>query len=162
MAIYYSILARRIPWTEQPGRLWSTGLQSQKRLKQLSMHAGTLINKNDKRNVILSSQFNLIDKIFPLGYLVSPAEFHFIWNFLLWLTNWEGLFEGQLVIWYTCIFNYHQNKIYLVVLIKKTKPLKFLDLFLLWSTSLICLKVHISINVFLLCTAELLEARSQF
>ena len=90
MAIDYSILAQRIPWTEQPGRLWSTGLQSQTQLKRRSMHAGPLINKNDNVEMLfLSSQFNLIDKIFPLGYLVCPAEFHFIKNFLFWLTNCE-------------------------------------------------------------------------
>ena len=27
MAIHSSILAWRIPWTEEPGRLWSIGLQ---------------------------------------------------------------------------------------------------------------------------------------
>ena len=39
MATYSSILAWRIPWTEEPGRLQSIGLQSQTRLKRLSMHA---------------------------------------------------------------------------------------------------------------------------
>ena len=32
MAIHCSILAWRIPWSEEPGRLQSTGLQSQTRL----------------------------------------------------------------------------------------------------------------------------------
>ena len=27
MAVHSRILAWRIPWTEEPGRLWSTGLQ---------------------------------------------------------------------------------------------------------------------------------------
>ena len=36
MATHCSILAWRIPWTEEPGGLLSTGLQSQTRLKQLS------------------------------------------------------------------------------------------------------------------------------
>ena len=31
-----SILAWRIPWTEEPGGLWSVGSQSQTRLKSLS------------------------------------------------------------------------------------------------------------------------------
>ena len=39
MATYSSILAWRIPWTEEPGELQSIGLQSRTRLKQLSMHA---------------------------------------------------------------------------------------------------------------------------
>ena len=36
MAVHSSILAWRIPWTEEPGKLQSIGLQSQTRLKQLS------------------------------------------------------------------------------------------------------------------------------
>ena len=38
MATYSSIHARRIPRTEEPGWLWSIGLQSRTRLKRLSMH----------------------------------------------------------------------------------------------------------------------------
>ena len=37
MATHSSILAWRIPWTEEPGGLQSTGLQSQIQLKQLSI-----------------------------------------------------------------------------------------------------------------------------
>ena len=40
MATHSSILVWRIPWTEEPGRLWSIGSKSQIRLKQLSMHSG--------------------------------------------------------------------------------------------------------------------------
>ena len=36
MATHSNILAWRISWSEEPGRLWSIGLQSQTRLKQLS------------------------------------------------------------------------------------------------------------------------------
>ena len=36
MATYSSILAWRIPWTEEPGRLQPTGSQSRERLKLLS------------------------------------------------------------------------------------------------------------------------------
>ena len=39
MATLSSILAWRIPWTEEPGGLQSIGSQSWTRLKQLSMHA---------------------------------------------------------------------------------------------------------------------------
>ena len=39
MATHSSILAWRIPRTEEPGRLWSIGLQSQTRLKRLSTHS---------------------------------------------------------------------------------------------------------------------------
>ena len=40
MAAHSSVLAWRIPWTEEPGGLQVLGVsQSQTRLKQLSMHA---------------------------------------------------------------------------------------------------------------------------
>ena len=39
MSTHSSILTWRIPWTEEPGGLQSMGLQSQSRLKRLSMHA---------------------------------------------------------------------------------------------------------------------------
>ena len=39
MASLSSILAYKIPWTEEPGGLPSIGLQSWTRLKQLSTHA---------------------------------------------------------------------------------------------------------------------------
>ena len=39
MATHSSILVWRMPWTEEPGRLQSKGLQRVKLLKQLSTHA---------------------------------------------------------------------------------------------------------------------------
>jgi len=39
MATHSSILAWRIPGTEEPGRLWSIGLQSRTQLNQLSTHS---------------------------------------------------------------------------------------------------------------------------
>ena len=39
MATHYSILAWRIPWTEEPGGLQSMGLLSQTQLNQLSTTA---------------------------------------------------------------------------------------------------------------------------
>ena len=39
MATHSSILAQRIPWTEEPGGLQSTGSHSQTRLNRLSTHA---------------------------------------------------------------------------------------------------------------------------
>jgi len=38
MATHSTILAWRIPWTEEPSELQSMGLQSKTKLKQLSMH----------------------------------------------------------------------------------------------------------------------------
>ena len=39
MPTHSSVLAWRIPWTEEPGELWSIGSQSQTQLKKLSTHA---------------------------------------------------------------------------------------------------------------------------
>ena len=39
MATHSSILAWKIPWTEEPGRQQSTGSQGRTRLKQFSKHA---------------------------------------------------------------------------------------------------------------------------
>ena len=39
MGTHFSILAWRILWTEEPGRIQFTGLQRVRRLKRLSMHA---------------------------------------------------------------------------------------------------------------------------
>ena len=41
MATRFTILAWRIPWTEEPGELQFTDLQSWTELKQLSMHTCT-------------------------------------------------------------------------------------------------------------------------
>ena len=41
MTTHFSILAWRIPWTEEPGGLQSMWLQSQTWLEQFSIHAGT-------------------------------------------------------------------------------------------------------------------------
>ena len=48
MTTHSSILAWRIPWTEEPGGPQSTGPQSQTRLKRLSTQAlgKVLLNKN--------------------------------------------------------------------------------------------------------------------
>ena len=39
MATHFSILARIIPWTEEPGRLQSVGVTESNTTEQLSMHA---------------------------------------------------------------------------------------------------------------------------
>ena len=39
IATHSSVHARRIPWTEEPGRLQSTALQSQTQPRWFSMHA---------------------------------------------------------------------------------------------------------------------------
>ena len=51
MATHSTILAWRIPWTEEAGDLESTVLQSQTQLKPLSMHTcNILIQKESKEN----------------------------------------------------------------------------------------------------------------
>ena len=45
MATHSSLLAWRIPWTEEVGRLWSMGSQSQTGLKQLSTHTRNCLSK---------------------------------------------------------------------------------------------------------------------
>ena len=42
METHSSILVWRIPWTEEPGRLQSTGSQSQTRLKRLSSSSSSI------------------------------------------------------------------------------------------------------------------------
>ena len=55
MATHSSILAQRIPWTEEPGELQFIGSQSRTQLKQLSMpvifHQSTDIHTNTQSSV---------------------------------------------------------------------------------------------------------------
>ena len=55
MATHSSILAWKIPWTGQPGKLWSMGSHSQIPLKWLSTHTCTLhhIHKTQAGKVIV-------------------------------------------------------------------------------------------------------------
>ena len=63
MATHSSILASRIPWTEEPGELQSTGLQSQTQLSDFhSLALGDVTGVNDpqislciSKKLILSS-----------------------------------------------------------------------------------------------------------
>ena len=48
MFTHSSILAWRIPWTEEPGRIQSMGPQSQTRLKRLSTHACKTIRERER------------------------------------------------------------------------------------------------------------------
>ena len=51
MKTHSSILAWRIPWTEEPGGLQSIGLQ-RVRMKQLSMHTETLKQEDDRHDAV--------------------------------------------------------------------------------------------------------------
>ena len=55
MATHSNILAWRIAWTEETGRLWSIGSQkSQARLKRLSTHEQNLKTINRTRTLIFA------------------------------------------------------------------------------------------------------------
>ena len=49
MATHSRILALEIPWTEEPGRLWSTGLQKSDPTERLNHHhrLNTLMTSSD-------------------------------------------------------------------------------------------------------------------
>ena len=53
MAARSSVLAWRIPWTEEPGGLQSVGSQSQTRLKRLSMHILPQLSLNSSHLAVL-------------------------------------------------------------------------------------------------------------
>ena len=65
MATHSSILAWRIPWTEEPDRLQSIGSQSQTQLKLLTMHyhtvPGTLLFHSKRYLWILITLFAWIN-----------------------------------------------------------------------------------------------------
>ena len=48
IATYSSILACKIPWTEEPGMLQSTGSQNLTQLKQLSAHTQSEVSQREK------------------------------------------------------------------------------------------------------------------
>ena len=50
MATHSSILAREIPWTEEPGRLQSIGSQSRTRLRQLRMYTYMVLSRHGDLN----------------------------------------------------------------------------------------------------------------
>ena len=80
MATHSSILAWRIPWTEEPGRLQSIGSKSRTQLKRLSMSACTHIyiiytldsNLHLSYCYILSTHgrgWNLVGNFFPTPWV---------------------------------------------------------------------------------------------
>ena len=71
MATHSSILAWRIPWTGKPGRLQSVGLQSQTRLKWLSMHRHHITKWKHQTSYLCILHQNLI--------LTLTLQISFIW-----------------------------------------------------------------------------------
>ena len=104
MATHSSILAWRIPWTEEPGRLQSMGSQSRTRLKQLSTHACTHTHKNGVLQALtkprccyyqLWSEWPLCswDRAAELLTTASPVTFR---NDLPWLVQTQPLWAACL------------------------------------------------------------------
>ena len=58
MATHSSILAWRIPWTEEPDKLHSIGLQSQTQLKQFIMHACSILYSLHLKIDIVQNDFS--------------------------------------------------------------------------------------------------------
>ena len=51
MATHSSILARKIPWTEEPGRLQSMGSQRVDKTEQLSAHVRACTHTSQKEQI---------------------------------------------------------------------------------------------------------------
>ena len=86
-AIHSTILAWRIPWTEEPGGLKSVGSQSQTRLKQLSTHACCLFTTSQLHPLVIPSPLSKgsssdTNQIF---HHITLLRKHI--NALLWLQN---------------------------------------------------------------------------
>ena len=71
MATLSSILARRIPWTEKPGGLWSIGSKSQTQLKRLSTHP---CNKSPQNFVASNSHLTFLIVSVGLEFRSGPSE----------------------------------------------------------------------------------------
>ena len=52
IATYSSILACKIPWTEEPGMLQSIGPQNRTQLKQLGAHTQSEVSQREKTNIM--------------------------------------------------------------------------------------------------------------
>ena len=116
MAIHSSILAQRIPWTEEPGRLQSIELQSQTWLKWLKVNTQKKkdfflarapwikkTNKQTKKTHGLSIHHN------PLNFLLSVNTFSFsypagvaahpgcrVWTTILCWTQISPILAGEI------------------------------------------------------------------
>ena len=88
MATHSSILARKIPWTEESGGLQSTGSKSQ---TQLSMHTPLQPNTGSQSQTQLSMHTRLQPKLGSRGRccccLVTPVVSSSVQPHGLWLTR---------------------------------------------------------------------------
>ena len=94
IATHSSILAWRIPWTEKPGRLQSTGSQSQTCLKRLCVqHEGKRLALKDPLPILGTERVSLTpssDSIPPLCHeWCHPKTLETVWFLLIGLTDSE-------------------------------------------------------------------------
>ena len=67
MATYSSTLARKIPWTEEPGGLHSMGLYSQTQLSEYACSSYMKVVKriNPKKKIIRRKKFSISSVLYP-------------------------------------------------------------------------------------------------
>ena len=88
MATHSSLLAWRIPWTEEPGRLQSIWSQSRARLTLLSMQAGTLVQN--------STQISFPNWVLILKFLGNSLVVQWLGHWLLLSLTWVQSLVGGL------------------------------------------------------------------
>ena len=88
MATHSSLLAWRIPWTEEPGRLQSIWSQSRARLTWLSMQAGTLVQN--------STQISFPTWVLILKLLGNSLVVHWLGHWLSLSLTWVQSLVGEL------------------------------------------------------------------
>ena len=74
MATHSIILAQRIPWTEEPGRLESMGLQSQTR--QILSYVSTCILTRTKVYALIICSYLTIEHL--MNYYCVPDSIHML------------------------------------------------------------------------------------
>ena len=111
MATHSSILAWKIPWTEEPGRLQSMGLQSQTWLKWLSMHTNILkiiwLKRTSKGRIIrvwkCSWQLYKTSFLFTATFWGAGLSFYYRLKATMWPNNSEELMWRDVVQELSCV-----------------------------------------------------------
>ena len=94
MATHSSIFTWKIPWTEEPGGLQPTGVQSQTQLKWLSVHAHTHTHTHRLGHFHVLSGFTqdytmTFRRFF--SHRVALSEVWVLWNNLRWIKEHHNL-----------------------------------------------------------------------
>ena len=104
MANHSSIIAWRIPWSEEPGRLWSMELQkSWTRLMQPSMHTWTTAPQASLSFTVSQSllKFISIELVRPLNHLILLAsrnlssQSQYVGNYVKAMTNLDSVLKNR-------------------------------------------------------------------